>query len=260
MDRKNTYKVLPAVFYFMIKDLLNKYLEKNGYDRLDLKAVIFDMDGVLYDSMPDHDRSWKETMDALGLKYEPNEFYMQEGRLGVDTIDTIIRRNYDRPSTKEEQETIYARKSALFKRYNNGKVIPGAKETLDYVKGEGLIPILVTGSGQPSLLDKISEPFPGIFKPETMVTAFNVEKGKPHPEPFLKGLKFGGNLKPNQAVVIENAPLGIEAATAANIFTIAINTGPLDNQLLMDEGAAMVFNSMDELRKELEKIIEYTRR
>jgi len=88
-----------------------------------------------------------------------------------------------------------------------------------------------------------------------MVTAFDVENGKPDPEPFLMGLKKGGNLKPNQAIVIENAPLGIEAAVAAGIFTIAVNTGPLPDKILKDAGASLVFDSMITLRAELPGVL-----
>jgi beta-phosphoglucomutase-like phosphatase (HAD superfamily) len=48
-------------------------------------------------------------------------------------------------------------------------------------------------------------------------------------------------------VVVENAPLGVESATAAGIYTIAVNTGPLDDKVLTDSGAALVFDSMKDL-------------
>lgn len=229
------------------KSLLLNYLKHHNYSAFDLKAVIFDMDGVLYDSMPAHDLSWREAMDEFGLKYLPNEFYFQEGRLGHATINAVFQRNLNRDSTPEEKESVYARKSELFSQYNNDETMPGAHEALEYVQKEGLTPILVTGSRQPTLLDRLATHFPGAFTPETMVTAFNVEHGKPHPEPFLKGLEMGGNLQPNQAIVIENAPLGIEAAVKAGIFTIAVNTGPLDDTVLTNAGASIVFHSMPEL-------------
>ena len=137
--------------------------------------------------------------------------------------------------------------------------MPGAKEVLEHVRKEGLTPVLVTGSGQPSLLNRLDNHFPGAFTPETMVTAFNVTNGKPHPEPFLKGLQRGGNLQPYQAIVIENAPLGVEAAVGAGIFTIAVNTGPLPDSVLTDAGAAVVFHSMPELLEAMPEILEFTR-
>ncbi|MBF6596691.1 MAG: HAD hydrolase-like protein [Fermentimonas sp.] len=239
-----------------IKQRLKSYLEKNDFDVFDLKSVIFDMDGVLYDSMPAHDKSWRETFDELNLEHQPYEFFLQEGRLGKSTINEIFQRNLQRDSTDEEEINIYARKSELFKQYNKGEILPGAKEALNFVKDKGLIPVLVTGSGQPSLLDKLSYHFPGIFTPETMVTAFNVTNGKPHPEPFILGLKKGGNLLPNQAIVIENAPLGIKAAVDAGIFTIAVNTGPLDDDVLIDAGASIVFHSVNELNENFPLILD----
>lgn len=239
----------------MMNELLKKYLRQNNYRSFSLKAVIFDMDGVLYDSMPAHDKSWQQTMDELNLHHIPNEFYFQEGRIGKSTIDAVFQRNLQREATEEEEQSIYARKSELFQQYNSGDTLPGAKEVLSLVKEKGLLPVLVTGSGQPSLLDRLDLHFPGIFKPDTMVTAFDVTYGKPNPEPFLMGLEKGGGLKPNQAIVIENAPLGIEAAVGAGIFTIAVNTGPLPDSVLTDAGAAVVFESMTALLDAMPEII-----
>lgn len=235
-----------------------KFLIQHHYTGINLKAILFDMDGILYDSMPAHDKSWRQTMDELNLQYIPYEFYLQEGRIGKSTIDAVFQRNLQREATEEEEQRIYARKSELFQQYNSGATMPGAKEILNYVKGEGLTPVLVTGSGQPSLLDKLDTHFPGIFTPETMITAFDVVHGKPHPEPFLMGLQKGGNLAPNQALVIENAPLGIEAAVGAGIFTIAVNTGPLPDSVLREAGASLVFDSMTTLLAELPGIISLT--
>ena len=106
------------------------------------------------------------------------------------------------------------------------------------------------------LFRSLNNHFPNTFTRETMVTAFDVEIGKPHPEPFLMGLQKGGNLKPNQAIVIENAPLGTEAAHRAGVFTIAVNTGPLDDKILWDSGANMVLRSMLELNDILPKLLE----
>jgi len=79
-----------------------------------------------------------------------------------------------------------------------------------------------------------------------MVTAFDVKKGKPFPEPYLKALKKSG-VNPWEAVVVENAPLGVEAAKAAGLFTIAVNTGPLEKEVLTNSGADVVLENMEEL-------------
>mgnify|MGYP002349705728 FL=1 len=245
-------------FFNYMKEQFQKYLKANNHIRLDLKAILFDMDGVLYNSMPAHAKSWQQTVEELGLKTNPEEFYLHEGRTGASTIHIIFQRNFGRDATEEEIQAIYERKSELFVKYNTGETIPKAREVLDFVKSNGLRPVLVTGSGQPSLLDRLDHDFPGIFTPETMVTAFDVKIGKPHPEPFLMGLQKGGNLIPNQALVVENAPLGTEAATKAGIFTIGVNTGLLHDNILKDAGANLVFHSMQELLNKFPEILEIT--
>ena len=70
------------------------------------------------------------------------------------------------------------------------------------------------------------------------------------------GLEKAGNLKPNQAIVLENAPLGVESAHRANIFTIAVNTGPLPDSVLMDAGADMLMDSMEAFNIELPKLLD----
>ncbi|HLP04448.1 MAG TPA: HAD-IA family hydrolase, partial [Paludibacter sp.] len=105
---------------------------------------------------------------------------------------------------------------------------------------------VVTGSGQASLLNNLDRNFPGVFHRERMVTAFDVVQGKPHPEPYLKALKKSG-LQPWEIMVVENAPLGVQSATEAGLFTIAVNTGPLAESVLWESGANLVFSGMEEL-------------
>lgn len=232
-----------------MQTVLGKYLLKNNYSSFDLKAVLFDMDGVLYDSMQHHARSWHETMIEAGISTTPDEFYLYEGMTGKNTINRLILREKGREATDNEKKELYIRKTELFTRYNKGELIPFASDFVKKVSDQGLIRVVVTGSGQLSLINKLDNGFPGLFKKELMVTAFDVKHGKPHPEPFLMGLEKAGNLKPNQAIVIENAPRGVEAASAAGIFTIAVNTGPLPDKVLVDAGADIVFPSMQALHE-----------
>ena len=223
------------------------YLDNGGYDNFDLKAVLFDMDGVLYDSMKHHARSWFETMTEFNIESTLEEFYMHEGRVGHNTIDLLIRRNFGRSATDDEKNRIYKRKTELFAKYNRHETIPYANEVLKEVKVCGLQSVLVTGSGQKTLLEGLNNNFPDIFRSDMMVTAYDVKHGKPNPEPYLTGLKKAGNLKPNQAIVVENAPMGVQSAVAAGIFTIAVNTGPIPDEVLWDAGANIVLPSMKDL-------------
>ncbi|MDD3039653.1 HAD family hydrolase [Bacteroides sp.] len=211
-----------------------------------IKAVLFDMDGVLFNSMPYHSEAWHQVMKSHGLNLSRKEAYMHEGRTGAATVNIVFQRELGREASQEEIENIYKEKSILFNTHPDAERMPGAWELLQKVKGEGLIPMVVTGSGQLSLLDRLEHNFPGMFHKELMVTAFDVKYGKPDPEPYLMALEKGG-IKASEAVVIENAPLGVEAGHKAGIFTIAVNTGPLDGQVLLDSGADLLLPSMQAL-------------
>jgi len=215
------------------------------------------MDGVLYDSMPGHVQAWCETLSSMGLEVEPEDIFMMEGRTGASTIDIIINRIWGRSATQEEKESIYAIKARRFVELSSEtKLMSGSLDVLKKVKELGLKRIVVTGSGQPTLFNNLDEHFPGFFENDLMVTAFDVRHGKPHPEPYLMGLKKA-NVKPEEAIVIENAPLGIESAVAAGIYTIAVNTGPLPDEVLLNAGASALFPSMTSLAEDSiwEKII-----
>lgn len=212
------------------------------------------MDGVLYNSMPYHSEAWHKTMASVGLNLSREEAYMHEGRTGASTINILFNRELGRDATSKEIEDLYYKKSIEFNTYPSPEPMPGAWELLQKIRNSGITPTVVTGSGQHSLLDRLEHHFPGMFCQELMVTAFDVKYGKPNPEPYLMALKKG-NLKPNEAIVIENAPLGVESAHNAGIFTIAVNTGPLDDQVLLNAGADLLLPSMISLYQEWENII-----
>lgn len=237
-------------------EIITNYLQKNKFENLDLRAVLFDMDGIIYNSMPAHEISWQQTMREWGLKAEPNEFYHQEGKPARHTINMLFQRNLKRDATEQEIEDVYKRKTELFFENDKGALIDGIEKTIKIVQNRGLIPILVTGSGQSGLYERLHNDLPNVFTEENMVTAFEVEIGKPHPEPYLMGLKKAGNLKPNQAFVLENAPLGVESAHKANILTIAVNTGPLDDKVLLDAGPDLLMDSIEDFNNKLPELLD----
>lgn len=212
------------------------------------------MDGVLFDSMKNHAEAWVRAMKANNLIMTHHDAYMHEGRTGEGTIDIFARAQWGRPSTEKEREYIYKVKSEIFNTLPYVEPIPGALELLQAVKAMGIERVIVTGSAQKSLLERLEKNFPGIFSADLMVTAFDVTNGKPHPEPYLKGLQKAG-IGAEEAMVVENAPLGVEAAKAAGIFTVAVNTGPLPDSVLSDAGADIVLPDHHVLLEALPKLI-----
>lgn len=220
----------------------------------EVKAILFDMDGVLFDSMPNHAEAWVQAMKANGLKMTHRDAYMHEGRTGEGTIDIFARAQWGRASTEEERQYIYKVKSEIFNTLPYVLPMDGAREVLQAVKAMGLMRVVVTGSAQRSLLERLDHNFPGIFSAGLMVTAFDVTNGKPHPEPYLTGLQKA-DISAKEAIVVENAPLGVEAAKAAGIFTVAVNTGPLPDNVLADAGADIVLPNHHALLEALPSLV-----
>ncbi|MDR3137464.1 MAG: HAD-IA family hydrolase [Tannerellaceae bacterium] len=212
-----------------------------------LKAVLFDMDGTLYDSMPAHVKAWSEVAAMHHLISSDVDFYLFEGMTGEDTIDKLFLRTCHRHATPEEMQAIYREKSVLFESYHiRRQPMRDALCVLEKAKASGLQLVVVTGSAQRSLIDTLGEDFPGYFDSRKIVTAFDVVHGKPDPEPYLSGLHKAG-VMPSQALVVENAPLGIQSAVAAGIFTVAVNTGPLTDDVLIQAGAHRLYPDMKAL-------------
>ena len=224
----------------------DKYLNRHGFEGMHLKAVLFDMDGVLFDSMKNHPEAWHIAMTKMGFHFPKSEAYMHEGRTGSGTINIVTQRELNRDATEEEKEQIYKIKSDIFNSLHDVEPMPGAMDLLNKLKTDHVTPILVTGSAQKTLINRLNLHFPNTFVPELMVTAYDVKYGKPNPEPYLIG-KRKGNLELYEGIVIENAPLGIESASNAGFFTVAVNTGPLEDRILIDSGADLLFHSMQEL-------------
>ena len=214
------------------------------------KAVFFDQDGVLYNSMPYHAESWAWAMTKHGLPYTPQETYRNEGRTSTGVIQEYHQRIFGTPATPELVEEIYADKSAYFNKMTGGfpGTIPGVSDVLHFLHEQGVECWVVTGSGQHNLIDALNDTFDHVFK--GIISSFDVQKGKPDPEPYLKAWERSG-FKKEECMVVENAPLGVRAAKAAGLFTVAVNTGPLPDELLWDEKADVVLPNMETLLKRL---------
>lgn len=231
-----------------MKQAINEYLTRTRFERFEPKAVLFDMDGVLYDSMPNHAKAWQQCMEAQGLMMSEKEAYLYEGMRGVETIKLIAERQWNRTVSDAEAAEIYSKKSAIYSLFTPAPMIAGIHELQEAISCRGWKIGIVTGSGQQSLLDRILHDFKGLVSPDILVSAKDVEHGKPCPDPYLKGMQKA-NVHPWQTIVVENAPLGVQAAVAAKCFTIAVNTGPLPDSILADAKADMVLPSMTVLKE-----------
>lgn len=217
------------------------------------KAIFFDMDGVLFDSMPYHAKAWEEVMRANGLPFTAYDAYLNEGRTGQSVIQEASNK-VNKPCTDQQIEEIYRQKADAFKRMqpNGAQPMDGIKEVLAFLAEHQKQVWVVTGSGQLSLFAQLSTLHPTLFVREQLITAYDVTHGKPHPEPYLKAWERSG-LKKEECCVVENAPLGVRAAKNAGLFTIAVNTGILEDERLSQEKADVVLPNMHALLQWLQE-------
>jgi len=235
---------------------IKQYLERHGFEALSPKAVLFDMDGVLYDSMPNHAIAWQQSMAKFGITMTDDDAYATEGARGVDTIRKMVMQQQGREIDEAEAQRMYDVKSHIFHQLPEASIMPGILPLMQQIHDDGIQIGVVTGSGQKPLIKRILKDF-GTFVDEAHITtAYDVRRGKPKPDPYLMGLRKAGDLMPYEAIVVENAPLGIQAGVAAKIFTIAVNTGPLSVQTLLDANADLLFPTMPDFSANWGKLIQ----
>ena len=229
-----------------LDNAIKQYLESHGFGLFEPKAVLFDMDGVLYNSMPHHAIAWVQAMEENKIPMSETDAYLYEGMRGVETITKLAWERTNRKLSIEEAQAIYDRKTEIFGGLGEVEKMFGVEDLMRQLQRDGLTIGVVTGSGQRPLLDRLERDFAGLVSRNHIVTAYDVTIGKPNPAPYNKGLEKCG-VKANEAFVVENAPLGVKAGVNAGILTIAVNTGPLPDDILWEQGADIVLKDMPQL-------------
>ncbi|MFW9875531.1 MAG: HAD family hydrolase [Candidatus Thorarchaeota archaeon] len=183
-------------------------------------CVIFDMDGVLADTGPIHFESWIKLGNEIGFEFTRDLFEQTFGQKSLIIIGRLIGSGVDRTLIEEyaNRKEYYYRQMVMDKL----KPLPGAIEIIKDLKCEGF-KLALGSSGPPENVDlllkslKIKKCF------DVMITATEVEKGKPEPDVFLIAAK-ALNINPENCIVIEDAPVGITAAKSAGMLSIALTT------------------------------------
>lgn len=207
-----------------------------------IKAVIFDMDGVITNTMPDHYKAWKRVFSKAGMAISKKELYLREGQPGIITLREIFK---ERGLTYSEDliKNILAGKEELFKKIVKQRFVPGARNFLRFLKKKGFVLGLVTGTACHEVDRILPDYLRNLFS--VMITGCEVKKGKPDPEPYLKAIK-NLRIKSHEAVVIENAPFGILSAKRAGLKCLALETSLPRNYL---KEADLISHSYADLRK-----------
>ncbi len=193
-------------------------MEENYLEAVD--AVIFDMDGVLIDSMPLHAQAWLDVLAEEGIIIRREDVYEREGEAGSASLSYFFKIN-DLDPTPERMQALLRRKESLYKQNAVPQPFPGVVEFLASLKKAGKRMAIVTGTARHELEATLPKEILAFF--EATVTGDEVKRGKPDPEPYLTALKKLG-VTATKSLVIENAPLGVRAAREAGICCFAVET------------------------------------
>ena len=187
-----------------------------------MRGIIFDLDGVLVDSMPTHYKAWEIAFrEVANIRVDERMIYLLEGMRGSELVKTIFeQKGFSNDSLVEK---VNSKKNEIFKTISNIDSYDGSKElvvSLECYKA------VVSGSAKEDVEAIIDRSF-GKKLFDMIITADDIEKGKPDPYSFIIALRKM-NLKPSQTIVVENAPLGVQAANNAGIKCIVVlNNSPL---------------------------------
>ncbi len=206
-------------------------------------AVIFDVDGVLVDSYEPHLLSWQQMLGEIGSGCTEAEFRATFGRTSRDILAEL----YEGELTDAEIQKFDDRKEALYRDIVRDKfpAIDGAGELIDALAADGW-KLAVGSSGPPENVALTLECLERANLFAARVTGGDVTRGKPDPQVFQIAAERLG-VSPEQCVVVEDAPAGVEAANRAGMTSIGL-TGTATREQLAH--ADLVVDSLRELTPE----------
>src|SRR6266581_7419538 len=182
------------------------------------RGILFDLDGVLVDSTPAVSRVWASWAREHG--FEPDEVVKKaHGRPSIATIRELLPHGDHAAEDREVELREIADVEGVIP-------LPGAMELLQALPLQRWA--IVTSCTRPLAGVRIGAA--GLPKPKHLVTSRDVRRGKPDPEPYLKGAQLLG-VPPSECVVIEDAPAGIRAGKAAGAHVLALRTTASDAEL-----------------------------
>jgi len=185
-----------------------------------LRAVLFDADGIIIRSLESHCVAWSHIFRELGVELADTDIKLREGEKAETTFRTLAAAHGLEFSGEEVARWVEA-KRAHYRAQGEVEIYPEVPELLSELRRSQLGVGLVTGSSVVNLLHVLTREQLDLF--DVMLTAEDFERGKPAAEPYLKGMQALG-VTAAEAVVVENAPLGIQAAKAAGVYCIALQT------------------------------------
>lgn len=185
------------------------------------RAVLWDMDGTLTDSMSYHGEAWNEILEPLGYGFTPAQFRQTFGLRNDDIVRDYLKLDWPDAELQRLIDTKEERYRAIVR--ERGQVLlPGAQHWLEYFKARQWRQAIVSSAPRLNVEAVVHSIHLGVFI-DTIICAEDVERGKPDPQPFLLAAERLG-VNPACCVVVEDAPAGLEGGRRAGMRTIGLLT------------------------------------
>ncbi len=194
-----------------------------------IKAVIFDLDGVIVSTDDCHYEAWQQLADRQGIYFDREINQRLRGVSRMESLEILLKRAA-RTYTAEEKTVMATEKNEEYKRLvmklKPSDILPGAMETLKALRGKGIL--LAIGSSSkntPIILKQIG--LEGFF--DAVADGNHIKNSKPDPEVFLLAAKLM-NLNPAACLVVEDADAGVEAALNGNMRVLGVGAAAINPQ------------------------------
>ncbi|MBO5523598.1 MAG: beta-phosphoglucomutase [Roseburia sp.] len=189
---------------------------------MEIKAVIFDLDGVIVFTDQFHYQAWKKIADEMGIYFDEKINNRLRGVSRMDSLEIILERYEGSLLSQEKKEELAEQKNGfyreLLKTMTPADVSDEVRDTLAALRQRGYKTALGSSSRNAKfILERV-----GLLEAfDEISDGTNITKSKPDPEVFLKAAEFLGE-KPEHCLVVEDAEAGIEAGIAGGMRTAAI--------------------------------------
>ncbi len=205
-----------------------------------IRGILFDLDGVIVDTLHFHYLAWKHMFEKLGGNVDEHTILMHEGRNSREILPILMEKTgVCIPAGKQAQ--FIEEKRSYYRSIVQVKHYPEAFSVIDALKKRGYKVALVTACALKNMQYSLDRDQQAHF--DFILTGDEIPRAKPNPDPYLAAARHLG-LKPEECMVIENAPLGIEAAKSAGMYCVAIVT-TLGKEYLTS--ADLILQSISEL-------------
>ncbi len=184
-----------------------------------LRAILWDMDGVLIDTTDAHFEAWHRMASEQGIQLTREQFIGVMGRNNIDTLEYLFHRSIQPDEAKE----IGLKKEALFRDLLRGRIhlLPGVLEWLTYFQTNGYAQAVATSAPWENITALLDETGIRPFF-QAVVSAYDLP-GKPDPYVFLEAARQLG-ICPAACLVIEDSLVGVEAARRGEMRCLAVET------------------------------------